>query len=163
VSKAAIARRALVVVIAIGALAGAVAVAPVPAAARNGPYEYYAVTPCRAVDTRYNTGVNGSPRLSGNAAARNFQIQGVCGVPVGAKAVTINVTIVTPSSTGFLTLWPSGGAMPVVSTLDFGLSDNSLANGAIVPLSTNADDLSVFMGGGTGSTDVLIDVTGYFM
>jgi hypothetical protein len=152
-------------VLAIVALLGcAAAFAPTPAEAQSGgPFQYFALTPCRAVDTRNAPGTNGGPRLFGNAAARNFQIQGVCGVPVGAKATTINVTIVQPTSTGFLTLWPSGGSQPTVSTLDFGTADTALANGAIVPLSTNAADLSVFMGGGTGSTHVLIDITGYFM
>jgi hypothetical protein len=141
-------------------LAGSVlGVAPAQAA---GPFQYSALTPCRIVDTRNPPGTNGGPRIGGNAPPRSFQMQGNCGVPVGAKAVTINVTIVTPSSTGFLTLWPSDGAQPTVSTLDWGTSDVALANGAIVPLATNTPDLAAFMGGGTGTTDVLIDVTGYF-
>ena len=152
-------------VLAIVVLLGcAAALAPAPAAAQTGgPFQYFAVTPCRAVDTRNATGTDGGPKIGANQPARNFQIQGVCGVPVGAKAVTINVTIVLPTSSGFLTLWPSGGSQPVVSTIDFAATDTSLANGAIVPLSSATDDLSVFMGGGTGTTHVLIDVTGYFM
>lgn len=142
---------------------GLAALAPAPAAAQaGGPFQYFALTPCRVVDTRNAAGTDGGPRLTGNAAARNFQMQGTCGVPVGAKAVTINVTIVSPTSSGFLTLWPSGITQPTVSTINFATTDTALANGAIVPLSTNTDDLSVFMGG-AGATHVVIDVTGYFM
>ncbi len=143
-----------------------------PAAQAGGPYQYFAVTPCRVADTRATNGTSGcpatgncAPALNGNAAARSFQIQGLCGVPVGAAAATINVTIASPHMTvqyGFLTLWPSGSTMPNVSTINFSTSDQALANGAIVPLSSNAEDLSVYFGG-AGTVQVIIDVTGYFM
>jgi hypothetical protein len=143
--------------VALGAIAAAV-----PAQAQTGgPFQYYALTPCRIVDTRGAAGVDGGPALRGNATARNFQIKGTCGVPSTAAAVTINVTVVTPSTSGFLTLWPSGGTQPTVSTINFVPADNVLANGAIVPLSSAVDDLAVFFGG-SGTTHMLIDVTGYF-
>jgi hypothetical protein len=66
--------------------------------------------------------------------ARQFPVQGLCGVPVGAKAVTVNVTAVVPSGPGFLTLYPSGIATPVVSSLNFAAGELALGNGAIVPL-----------------------------
>jgi hypothetical protein len=149
-----------------------VAASSPPAAHAGGPYQYYAVTPCRVADTRYANGTtncpstgNCSPALVGNGTARAFQIQGLCGVPVGAAAATINVTIATPHMTvqyGFLTLWPSGATQPTVSTINFSTSDQALANGAIVPLSTNANDLDVYFGG-AGTVQLIVDVTGYFM
>jgi hypothetical protein len=155
--------------------AGTVAVAAVsspPAAHAGGPYQYYAVTPCRVADTRAANGAtncpatgNCTPALVGNGTARSFQIQGLCGVPVGAAAATINVTIATPQMTvqyGFLTLWPSGATQPRVSTINFSTSDQALANGAIVPLSTNTQDLAVYFGG-AGTVQLIVDVTGYFM
>jgi hypothetical protein len=146
----------------LGVVVLAATLAPAPAEAQTGgPFQYFALTPCRIVDTRNANGVDGGPLLHGNAAARNFQVRGTCGVPSTAAAVTINVTVVTPTSSGFLTLWPSGGAQPTVSTINFVPADNVLANGAIVPLSTAVDDLSVFFGG-AGTTHLVIDVTGYF-
>jgi hypothetical protein len=41
------------------------------------------------------------------------------GVPVGAAAVTVNVTAVVPNGPGFLTLFPSGITIPIVSSLNF--------------------------------------------
>jgi hypothetical protein len=139
-----------------------------PAAHAAGPFSYYALTPCRVVDTRNATGTDGGPALTANAT-RSFQIQGLCGVPVGAKAVTVNVTIVSPSLStngGFATLFPSGGNIPTVSTINFTNADSALANGAIVPLSTNASDISVFFNAynlGSGTVHLVLDVTGYFM
>lgn len=125
----------------------------VSAAAQTGPLQFFAVAPCRAVDTR------GGPAV-GQGETRNVVIRGTCGVPTSAKAVSLNVTIVSPTQFSFLTLWPSGGARPNVSTINFAPTDLSLANGAIVAVSTNAADLSVF--NSDGQVHVLLDVTGYF-
>ncbi len=135
------------------------------AAHAGGPYDYYPVTPCRVVDTRNATGTDGGPQLTAGQT-RNFAIRGNCGVPSTAAAVALNVTAVSPvftSGNGWLALWPSGQSLPTVSTINFTTADGALANGAIVPLSTNADDLSVILGAATGSTvQVVLDVTGYF-
>lgn len=152
-------------------LAGTIAaVLPAPAHA-GGPYQYFAITPCRIADTRFANGNancpatgNCQPAISGNAAARAFTVQGLCGVPSGAAAATLNITIVTPMMTvqnGFLTIYPSGTTQPTVSTINFTNSDTALANGAIVPLAATAPDLNVFFGG-AGTVHLIIDVTGYF-
>lgn len=153
--------RGVVIAVGVAALLPAVAQAA-------GPYQYFAVTPCRVVDTRNPAATDGGPALTANAT-RSFQIQGLCGVPVGAKAVTINVTIVSPSlstSGGFVTLFPSGGGVPTVSTINFTNTDSALANGAIVPVSANTTDISVFFNAynlGSGTVHLVLDVTGYFM
>jgi hypothetical protein len=130
----------------------------VPQVSSAQALSYFALTPCRVVDTRGANGVNGGPALG--TTTRNFQIRGFCGVPNTAKAVTMNVTITGASISSWLTIWPSGGAKPVVSTINFDQNDWALANGAIVAVSTNAQDLSVSNANGT--TNVIIDVTGYF-
>jgi hypothetical protein len=125
----------------------------------DGPFRFYALSPCRAVDTR--TGFGGALT---NGTTRDFQIQGVCGVPAGAKAVALNVTVVTPTAKGHLRLFPSGTTLPNISTINFAGGETALANGAIVPLSTNTNDLSVytFLVTGTANTHLVLDVTGYF-
>jgi hypothetical protein len=127
--------------------------------AQAGPYQYYSLSPCRVVDTRGPVGTNGGPAF-GTATQRDFTIRGTCGVPATAKAVSLNVTVVTPSTTGWLTIWPSGGARPYASMINFTSSDFALANGTIVGLSTNVRDLSVY--NSDGSVHVLLDVNGYF-
>lgn len=134
---------------------------PKEAAAQAGPFQFHSLTPCRAVNTRKPTHVPMTDQET-----RTFEIQGVCSVPVGAKAVAVNLTAVAPTGIGYLTLFPSGITRPVVSSLNYSAGEPALANGAIVPLadeSTYDEDVSVFAkveGGGT--VDVLIDVTGYF-
>jgi hypothetical protein len=91
---------------------------------------------------------------------RDFQVRGNCGIPLSAKAVAINLTITGATQPSFVAIWPSGIPYPNVSTINFDPSNWALANGAIVGLSQNTNDLSV--GNASGSVHVIIDVTGYF-
>ncbi|HVT16707.1 MAG TPA: hypothetical protein VHQ90_11090 [Thermoanaerobaculia bacterium] len=151
----------------LGLVAASAAFFPQAAQAQAGPFQFHAVTPCRVVDTRNPNGTNGGPSLTQpGTRQRTFQVQGNCGVPSGATAVTINVTIANPAMTGpsgggFLTVYPSNASLPNVSTINFLNADNALANGAIVPLANQAGDLNVWLGG-IGKVDVILDVTGYF-
>ena len=120
--------------------------------------QYFSLTPCRAVDTRNANSTNGGPALG--TTRRDFQIRGICGVPTTAKAVSMNVTVTGASAFSWLTIWPSGQAQPVVSTINFDPNVTALANGAIIGLSTAAKDLSVQNANGT--VQVIIDITGYF-
>ncbi len=155
-------RHRLVVVVTL--LAVAAASAPVFA---GGPFQYHALTPCRVLDTRtVSTQTNGNPIPS--STTENYRVQGNCGVPNGAAAVTVNLTVVSPTKTGFVSLWPSGGAFPTVSTINVNANEPALANGAIVPLtavSLSTDkDLALIYGiaSGTATTHIVLDVTGYF-
>jgi len=134
-----------------------------PDAARaDGPFQFHSLTPCRIVDTRGPNGPKGGPALQ-SLVTRSFPIQGECGVPDGAAAVSLNVTIVFPTNHGHLTIWPSGQSLPVASTLNFAPSDTAVANGALVALSTADLDLSAqphVLGNGT--VHLVLDVTGYF-
>jgi len=126
----------------------------------SAQYSYYALNPCRVVDTRNANGVNGGPIMT-SATQRSFAIRGVCGVPTSAKAVSFNLAVTSMTTGGFVTLWPSGQSQPTVSSINFTGTETALANGGIVGLSTNAQDLSVF-DGSNSSIHIIIDVTGYF-
>ena len=152
--------RTVLAVLAAGAVLSAV---PSEAA---GPFQYHSVTPCRLADTRNAVGPSGGPILADNAT-RTFPVQGLCGIPVGAKAVSVNVTAVGPNGLGFLTLYPAGITRPVVSTLNYNAGENAIANGAIVVLAdqaVQAQDLAVFARVATagGTVHMVLDVTGYF-
>jgi hypothetical protein len=137
----------------------AVGLAAAPAQAQTG-LQFFAVTPCRAADTRAGFG-----GILPASTLRNFTIKTVCGVPTTAKAVSINVTVVTPTADGFFFVWPANGAVPGVSTINFNAGEPAIANGAIVPLYTaGVPDLSGAYGTalGTGNAHVVVDVTGYF-
>jgi hypothetical protein len=149
--------RAVLAVLAAGLL---LAVLPTQAAAQAGPFQYHSLTPCRLVDTR-----NVSAPILSTGVTRTFSVQGVCAVPAGAKAASINVTAVRPNGAGHLTLFPTGGSVPTVSTVNFAANEPAIANGAIVPLSTaTSNDLSVspYVAATGGTVHLVIDVTGYF-
>lgn len=110
------------------------------------------VTPCRVVDTR---DVGGAIE---NNTTRNVAIGGLCGVPVGAKAVALNITAIAPPATGFLALYPSNAAWPGNSTLNY-RAGKVRANNAVVSIAPDGT-LTVKNVGAT--THFLIDVTGYF-
>jgi hypothetical protein len=141
------------------------------AAAQNGPFQYFAVTPCRLADTRsssYNVGafLNGTPSLQG-VVTRAFYVKGLCGVPNSAKAVSLNATVVNPTGGGWLALWPGGTTWSGISTLNFPSGAGATANGAVVPLSSCTSpcgDLNALYGvtPSSNSTDLVLDITGYF-
>jgi hypothetical protein len=116
--------------------------------------------PCRIADTRadqHKTGAFGPPRLS-PYVTRNFPIpSSSCGVPSSARVFSFNVTAVPTGPLDFLSTWSAGVPFPGISTLNSpgGLV---LANAAVVPAGS---DGSIAVVGGQ-STDLLIDVNGYF-
>ena len=138
------------------------------AAKAAGPYQFFSVTPCRIVDTRGPTGVLGGPALA-SGSTRNFPISlapAACGVPNTAKAAVLNVTLVSPSLDGFLSIWPFGTTPPLVSTINAAAGEPAIANGAIVPLTTTDPSFNISLIYGTavsgGTAHVILDVTGYF-
>jgi hypothetical protein len=133
---------------------------PAPVAQAAGPFQYHSVTPCRLADTR-----NITPPILTTNVDRTFTVQGNCGIPAGAKAVSINTTAVGPNAAGFLTLFPAGTGVPLVSNINFNAFEPALGNGAIVPLAAAPPgDLGVhpFVNTPGGTVHMVIDVTGYF-
>ncbi len=119
--------------------------------------QFVPVPPCRLADTRMPAGAFGGPALPANAI-RSFAIpQSGCGIPLSAAAYSLNVTVVPQGPLSFLTLWPTGQAQPVVSTLN-SFGGTVVANAAIVPAGTDGA-VSVYV---TNPTDVILDINGYF-
>ncbi|TPG16243.1 hypothetical protein EAH86_13640 [Pedococcus bigeumensis] len=115
-------------------------------------FGFQPLTPARLVDTRST-----SPVGPGGVLA--VPVLGHGGVPAsGVGSVALNITAVTPTSSGFLTAWPTGSARPATSTVNF-------TAGQVVP---NNTVLGVGTGGTIsvynlrGSTHVIVDVTGWF-
>lgn len=127
------------------------------AAVPTPPLVFVAVQPCRVVDTRGPAGIFGGPIMS-SGQTRSFPIPNSgCGIPSTAQAYSLNFTVVPQGSLGYLTAWPTGQSQPVVSTLN-SLEGRIVANAAIVPAGENGA-ISVFV---TNSTNVVIDINGYF-
>ena len=120
------------------------------------PVSFYTVTPCRAYDSRSPAWA--SPLRAGTCT--QLAIGGRCGIPATAKAVSLNVTVVSPSAGGHLRLYASGTPRPGTSSINFA-SGQTRANNAVVSLGVDgAMDVHVSQPGGTAH--VVLDVTGYF-
>jgi hypothetical protein len=124
--------------------------------------QFFALTPCRVLDTRSFAGFPapfGPPYLAGNTS-RSFPLLSstACSIPSSAVAYSLNITAV-PSTKylGWITVWPTGQAEPVASTLN-AWSGLITANAAIVPAGTGGA-ISVYA---SDPTDVFMDIDGYF-
>jgi hypothetical protein len=113
--------------------------------------------PCRVFDSR----VTGSQLTSQVPLIIN--IAGNCGVPVTAKAVSLNVTAIGAPGDGVITLYPGDITLPGTWTISFPPSLNR-ANNSVMPLAWNGNGtlaaVAVITGGGT--MDMALDVNGYF-
>jgi hypothetical protein len=120
---------------------------------------FYALSPCRVVDTRNPTGPYGGPAL-GALADRAFVLEGQCGIPSDAEAVSLNVTETLPTAAGDLKVFAGSGYRPLSSTLDY-RAGQTRANNAIVSLGP-AGDILVHSDQATGTVHLIIDVNGFF-
>ncbi|HYC91966.1 MAG TPA: FG-GAP-like repeat-containing protein [Thermoanaerobaculia bacterium] len=117
-----------------------------------GPSSFYLITPCRLTDTREYRPIESGALLDVFAVHR-------CGIAFGAKAVAMNVTVVNPSSSGYLTVFPAVSPMPGTSTISYRYG-KTRANNTILPLS--AGGWMKVYNSGPHPAHVVIDVTGYF-
>jgi hypothetical protein len=122
---------------------------------------YFAVAPCRILDTRNTT-------ILTNAQPRVVNIAGLCGIPSTAKAVSFNVTAVSPTGSGQIRLYPGdlsftwSGAR---SSINFAPATSPRANSAVISLATNgAGTLGIYpeVSGSPGQVHLVLDVQGYF-
>ena len=120
---------------------------------------FYTVAPCRLVDTRNAAGPYGAPRLSA-AAVRRFTLAGRCALPVGAKAVVLNVTIADATAPGHLRIYPADAPRPLASAINY-RAGQIRANRAFVSLDTTGS-LVVYCEQATGNVHLILDVSGYF-
>jgi hypothetical protein len=124
------------------------------------PVFFVGQTPCRIVDTRGPAGPYGAPSLPASTP-RNFALRtGPCaGISAGAVAYSLNITVTNTLGPGFISLYPQGGAAPVVSTLNY-VANQTIANAAIVPAGTGGGVTAV---AGVSGTDLIIDINGYYV
>ncbi len=123
----------------------------------SGATRFYPVTPCRVVDTRNANGPLGGPAIAAGGT-RAFPIGGQCGIPTDAAAVSLNVSVTGPTSTGSLTLYPGTATAPLTTTVSYG-AGRTQANNSIMGLV--AGQLSVRANQPSGTVHVIIDVNGY--
>jgi hypothetical protein len=78
-------------------------------------------------------------------------------VPVGAAAISMNLTSDAAAGPGYVTVYPADGTFPLASNLNY-VAGTPVANAALVKLSATGT-LNTFV---NVATHVIIDVNGYF-
>lgn len=143
-------------------------------AAAAGPTDYFAVTPCRILDSRLAEGALQGPYQPGTRI--DLQVTGLlqgqggaetCGIPFpAARLVTLNVTAVEAAGEGQIELGPFGSALASGLGVVFFAAGQTRANNAVSGLCgpevvAGCDhDLSLMLS--NSAADVVIDVSGYF-
>jgi hypothetical protein len=120
-------------------------------------YYFYPLTPCRVMDTRGPIGPLGGPIIAGGANRTVPMLSSSCGIPAGAAAYSLNMTVVPTVYLDYLTTWPTGIPQPLVSTLN-DPTGTVVANAVIVPAGTGGS-IDVFV---TKQTHLIVDINGYF-
>jgi Domain of unknown function (DUF5122) beta-propeller len=118
------------------------------------PTQFTGLPPTRILDTRIGL------RPIGPGQTITLRVVGLgTNAPANAAAVALNVTVTNPTATSFLTVWPSGVPTPNASNLNM-TEGTTIAN--LVVVKPGADGL-ISIRNDSGSTDVIVDVNGYFV
>lgn len=83
-------------------------------------------------------------------------------VPAGATAVHINLTVANMTGPNFLQVTAGDVTTVTASVLNWSANDIQIANAITVPVDAERE-IRVYCGNQTGSTDVIIDVFGYYV
>ncbi|MFZ4718603.1 MAG: CAP domain-containing protein [Ilumatobacteraceae bacterium] len=126
----------------------------------GAPHTMVPTTPTRVVDTRdkarpqMNLGLRGYMVPAG--VTERVRLAGDRNIPSSASVISANVTVVTPSASGSITLWDCG-TQPAVKSVNFRVGRN-VANGLQLQLSAGGE----LCMRSTQPTHVVLDVTGWW-
>ena len=118
---------------------------------------YNALTPARILDTRSGNGAPAAP--VGPGGTLELQVNGRGGVPAsGVSAVVLNVTVTQPSTTSFVTVFPTGASRPGASNLNF-VANQTVPNLVVAKVGTGG---KVSLYNALGTAHVIADVAGWY-
>ena len=116
----------------------------------------------RLLETRTGPGLgtvdglfNGIGRIASRAPLV-LQVAGRGGVPVGAAAVVLNVTVTEPSAAGFVTVYPCDQVVPLASSVNY-VAGATVANAVVAKLSPDGTVCEF----SSADTHSVIDVSAY--
>ncbi|MEP7369636.1 MAG: hypothetical protein ABI662_08275 [Dermatophilaceae bacterium] len=128
-----------------------------PAAAVSAAGGFTSLAPSRLLDTREGIG---APKVAVAANGTvNLQVTGKGGVPSGVSAVVLNVTVTAPTALGFVTVY-GADPRPTASNLNF-VKGQTVPNLVIAPV--RSDGTVNLYNGSAGTTQLIADVSGYFL
>ena len=125
--------------------------------------QYVPITPVRIADTRTGSTF---PNAGQTMQAGGSVTVALPSSVAGASAVALNVTATNTTGSGFFTIYPTDGTLPLASSLNFSPGAN-VPNFVIVPVGAN-NSITIYNGppGGDGSTggaaDAVVDLQGSF-
>ena len=123
------------------------------------------MVPVRLLDTRSNgSTVDGQAQGAGPISTRTaitLNVWGRAGIPSGAKAVSLNVTVMNATAAGYITVWATGEARPNASNLNFA-QGVAISNQVIAKVSPSGQVSLYVYAGPSGNAQVIADVAGYF-
>jgi hypothetical protein len=120
---------------------------------------YATITPTRVLDSRTGKDIGLTGRFNANEP-RTLTIAGMNGIPADAVAVTANLAVVNQTRAGYVAVTPDPDPNPPTATMNFPLGDIR-ANGLTARLSDG--DLSLVYKALSGTTDLILDITGYYV
>jgi Invasin, domain 3 len=118
---------------------------------------YTPLTPARLLDTRKGTGAPEKAVAANGTVALTVDGQG--GVPAtGVTAVVLNVTVTSPTQSGYITVYGDGTSRPTASNLNY-TAGETVPNLVVAPVGADGK-VDLFNGSG-GTTQLVADVSGY--
>ncbi|HET9847054.1 MAG TPA: hypothetical protein VFR68_00670, partial [Candidatus Dormibacteraeota bacterium] len=127
--------------------------------------EYGALLTSRVCDTRIGSGTACARKTLAPNTPIQVQIAGTGGVPSMSsvyppQAVDVNVTVLNPTASGVLIVYPNGTGRPSTSDLNFA-AGQTIANLDMV-VALGPDGKLTIYNLGNGSADIILDVGGYY-
>jgi hypothetical protein len=123
--------------------------------------QFKSIAPARLLDTR-SDGITVDGEFAGGGALGageegELDVSGRGGVPAGAVAVAINVTVTNAQGPGFITVWPCESERPASSNVNYapGLTTANL----VMPGLSSSGSVCFYS---LSQTDLVVDVSGYF-
>ena len=123
------------------------------------PGAFVSLNPARLLDTRVG---NGAPKAAVAANGTvDLQVTDRGGVPEGdVSAVVVNVTVTSPVSSGFITVYPSDSSQPTASNLNF-TAGQTIPN--LVTVKLGDDGKIKLTNNSPGTVQLIADVAGYYL
>ncbi|MFI8106628.1 hypothetical protein [Streptomyces sp. NPDC086023] len=116
---------------------------------------YTPAAPVRLLNT--STGLGARPGAVGPDQTVSFPVRGLAGVPDDAKAVTLAVTVGSPTTTSYVTVAPHGRTWPGLAAITYG-TGRAATNLITVPVT----DGWVSLTNHSGSVQLRADLMGWF-
>jgi hypothetical protein len=123
---------------------------------------YFTIPPCRLFDTRNSEGPDAASPILAAGESRPLALDGRCGVPTSARAVSINVTVTQPGAPGNFVLF-RGDLAPVPNTSNLNFPAGSTrANNGILGLDLHGGQTIKVVNYSAGPAHFILDVSGHF-